>query len=371
MKIGIDYHWASGIFRGTNTYVKNLVSELSKLDDKTEYFLFSAKNEGIDFGNNKNLIHRKMYTNSGYFNMLLGFSYQALIDKIDVFHSQYITPVIMHCKKIVTIHDILFETHSEYFPNHHSFLLNKLTSLAIQKANKVIAVSGFTRNELVRVYGIPVSRIQVILEGVSKNFKKITNRNLVKQKLMNYNIDTSYLLYVGRIVPIKNISGLFEALYHTKKKGYQALKLVIVGDKDNLFVEEKCFEVLRKLGLMESVIFIKGVSEEILTYLYNGASAFILPSFGEGFGLPVLEAMACGTPVIASNVCAIPEITGDAAILVDPYNIKEIASAITKVLDDKKLREDLVIKGIERTKCFSWEKCARETLEVYEEVYKK
>lgn len=369
MRIGIDYHWASGIFRGTNTYVQNLVSELGKLDNINKYFLFSAH-----FNNNKsryeNIIHRRMYTNSGRFNMILGFPYRTFMDRLDIFHSQYITPLTMSCKRIVTIHDVLFETHLHYFPNPHRSFLRILTPLTISKTSKIITVSEFTKKELMRLYSIPSSKIHVISEGVSKTFKKFAHSNLIKQKLMAYNIDSPYLLYVGRIAPIKNVSGLLIAFNRLRQKGHQNLKLVIVGEKDELYKEERCFSILRQLHLTEYVVFIEGVSEEMLAYLYNGAEAFVLLSFGEGFGLPVLEAMACGTPVVASNVCSMPEIVDEAAILVNPYNTAETVEAIQKVLINSKLRDNLITKGLQRVGQFSWEECAKKTLQVYEEVYK-
>ncbi|MDD5529968.1 MAG: glycosyltransferase family 1 protein [bacterium] len=370
MKIGIDYHWGSGIFRGTNTYVTNLLTELTKVDDINQYFLFSPNfDDKKNYLGCKNFAKRTMPINSGSFNMLFGFSYQAVKDRIDIFHSQYIVPITMHCKRIVTIHDIFFETHLDYFPRQHSTFLRKLTPLTIKKASKIITVSEFTKNELMRVYNVPSSKIKVIWEGVNKKFKQIQDKNLVTQNIAKYGIDTPYILYVGRIVPIKNITGTIKAFYRIKKNGYPNLKLVIVGEKDNLFKENQCFKVIQELHLEEHIIFLERIDYELLIYLYNGASAFVLPSFGEGFGLPVIEAMACGTPVITSNVCALPEIAGDAAILVNPHNTEEIADAIEKVLNNALLQNKLIIKGIERAKNFSWRKCAEETLQVYKEVY--
>ena len=180
-----------------------------------------------------------------------------------------------------------------------------------------------------------------------------------------YSITGSFILFVGNISPRKNILALLQAFNKLKKRGIKH-KLVIAGKKDQRY--EQVLKTLNELNLGGEVIFTGYVPEEDLPKLYNAADLFVYPSLYEGFGLPILEAMACGTPVVASNVSSLPEVAGDAGLLVNPQDVDALTNAMYKVLTDDKLKESLIDKGLERAKFFSWEKTARETLEVYKEV---
>lgn len=235
----------------------------------------------------------------------------------------------------------------------------------LKTADRIIAVSNSTKRDLINYFNIPEEKIKVILEAADEKFKLLNKEeiNEVKQK---YNLNFPFILYVGTLEARKNIPTLIKAFYKIKKKNIEH-KLVIAGKKGWKYKE--IFETIDKLDLQNDVVFTGYVSDEDLPALYNAADLFVYPSIYEGFGLPPLEAMACGTPVITSNTSSLPEVVGDAGIMVDPCDVDGLTQTMCDVLTNDGLREDMIKKGLERAKMFTWEKCARETLKVYEEVY--
>jgi len=199
-------------------------------------------------------------------------------------------------------------------------------------------------------------------------FTPIRDKDLILKTLKKYGIRTKYILFVGRIEPRKNITNLLKAFEYIKTKGYRELCLVIVGNQDKIFKERDLFTFIEKMRLHSDVIFTGGISEKDLCILYNGAEMLVYPAFAEGFGLPVVEAMACGTPVITSNTTALQEIAKDAAILINPCSIQEIAEGIERVLKEEELRQELSSRGLQRSKKFRWDETAKKTIAVYQEV---
>jgi len=242
-----------------------------------------------------------------------------------------------------------------------------LIRAATLRADKVLVDSYSVKNELMDRLKVPEEKIHVVPLGVSPGYRVVDNRNLIKSVKEKYGIKKDYILQVGNIEPRKNLPRLFNAFSLVKEKTNNSYQLVNVGKKGWLYKE--IFEMLNKYGLQEDIIFTEYVPEEDLVLLYNGAELLAYPSLYEGFGLPILEAMSCGTPVITSNVSSMPEVAGKAALLIDPLNGEEIAWAIHKVLTDTELKNRLKNSGLERTAFFSWEKTARQTLEVYQEAY--
>jgi len=235
----------------------------------------------------------------------------------------------------------------------------------LKTADKIITVSNSTKNDLMNHFNIPKEKIRVIFEAADEKFKSLNNKE-TKEVKYKYHLNFPFILYVGGLAVHKNIPALIKAFYKVKKKGIQH-KLVITGTKRWKYKE--IFETIDKLDLQNDVVFTGYVSDEDLPALYNAADLFVYPSIYEGFGLPPLEAMACGTPVITSNTSSLPEVVGDAGIMVDPYDVNGLADAMHEVLANEGLRANMIKNGLERAKMFSWEKCARETLKVYEEVY--
>lgn len=263
-------------------------------------------------------------------------------------------------KTVVTIHDLAFKFFPQFFPREDLRRLNWFTDYAVQHADKLIAVSNSTKNDLLRVYpSLREEKVKVIYHGYDK---ELFNENISEEQIKETNIrcqvpDTEYIIYVGALQPRKNIGTLISA-YEIIKKDFPALKLVIAGDLGWLYES-----ILTKMEAVEGVLYLGKFKTKNLPFFLRGAQVFVLPSLYEGFGLPVLEAMACAIPVVAADNSSLSEIVGEAGILYKPNNAEALASALRKVLESPALQNQLKKKGLERAKCFSWEKCARETLE--------
>ncbi len=260
---------------------------------------------------------------------------------------------------IVTVHDLIRSCFSFATETLTERILLKLDRRCIKRAHHIIVVSHSTRNDLIKYLKIPDGKISVIYNGVNHNIFKPYDIEL---------LDKPYILYVGSERPRKNLGRLFEAF--AKLKGeFPELKLVKVGNPGRSEdYRRNTMKKLTSLGITRDIIFIDHVSEIDLARYYSSAALLAYPSLYEGFGLPPLEAMACGCPVITSNTSSLPEVVGEAGIMVNPYDTDSLAKAIKQVLTDTKLRDDMVRKGLKQSKKFSWEKTARQTLKVYEKV---
>ncbi len=369
-RIGIDFHVAGGIYQGVRTYLTNLMQGVLEIENEFEYFVYTNNPAEIANGGSGhgNLTLKGLPSRWGRVNLFAGFPACAYRDRLSLFHSQYVLPVHLPCKSVLTIHDILFERYPQFFPKFHGGLMKYFVPVSAKRANRIISVSEFTKREICDYYNIAEDKVTVIYEGASDVFAPARDRDLILGKLKKYGIRTKYILFVGRIEPRKNIVGVLKAFNELRKGGYKELCLVIVGHQDRIFREKKLFTEIGKLGLGSDVLLTGGVSEEDLCALYNGAEALVYPAFAEGFGLPVVEAMASGTPVITSNTTALREVAGNAAILVNPHSSDEIAQAVERVLRDESLRSKLSHAGLERAMKFRWEKTAQETVGVYRQV---
>ncbi len=358
MKIGIDARiWSET----TGRYVRNLVKELSKIDKSNQYFIFVRSNQ-------KDLVKESIKaqnfkivpTDIMWHSLKEQVSYAKQIEKyeLDLMHFTYFSLPINYSKPfIVTIHDLIihhFPTGKAstlpsfiYYIKRYAYIY--LVQKSADRAWAIITVSDSTKKEIVDHLTVDGSKISVIYEGVEDDLKKRDDRKL---------IDSPYILYVGNAYPHKNLNRLIEAFNKAKKPNE---KLVLVG-KDNFFYKRlrKEFE-----GKIEGLVFFGEASDEELQGLYANSRAFVMPSLMEGFGLPPLEAMANGCPVLASDIPALREICQDAAIYFDPYNISEIADKIKFAFSDES-KKSLVQKGENRVKEFSWDKMARQTLKIYE-----
>ena len=268
---------------------------------------------------------------------------------------------------IITVHDLIrffdLKGYSLFIhkPNLRDRIYLELDYRGIRKAKKIIAVSHCTRKDLIMHLGVPEDRIEVIYEGVDhKIFKPSRSRRP---------IDNPYVLYVGSEQPRKNIHTLLKAFKRVKeKREFEDLKLVKVGGAGGADFRKSTNDMINLLKLQEDVIFTGFVPTELLPAYYSHAECLVLPSFYEGFGLPCVEAMACGCPVIASNTSSLPEIVGDAGLMVNPRSVDDLAEALHRLLTDDGLRQEMISRGLKRAAEFSWEKTARETRKVYEDV---
>jgi glycosyltransferase involved in cell wall biosynthesis len=259
----------------------------------------------------------------------------------------------------------------EGFPwikKHVGFSYNKLfVRLSVEKASKVLVTSKFTEEEVVKYLHARRDKLNICGEASDEGFKPIHENTTCGHVLKKYGIDTPFILHVSNLKPYKNLKGLLEAQKQLSLRNSDCPTLVVVGHHKRYSPRVKKYS--NSLALGDKVLFLDYVDSDDLPMLMNKAVCFVFPSTYEGFGLPPLEAMACGTPVITSDVSSLPEVVGDAALLVNPYDISRISNAIERLISNERLRRELASRGLERVKCFSWQKCAEITLRTYEEVY--
>ncbi len=278
-----------------------------------------------------------------------------------LFVPAHVIPII-HPPTVVTIHDVGYRVFPDTHTTRRRLELELTTQWSVRAARHVLTVSQATKRDLVSWYGVDPERITVTHLGLSEVFKPPTDQYLIKDVQARYGLqERSYLIYVGTVQPRKNLTRVIEALAITLAAGYE-VDLVIAGKRGWLStpIEQRAQE----LGITHRIHFIGYVPEQELPALLAGALCFVFPSLYEGFGMPVIEAMACGTPVITSTSSALPEVAGDAALLVDPLDTDAIAAAIMQMIDNATLRETLRQRGLDRARLFTWEACAKKTLEV-------
>lgn len=285
----------------------------------------------------------------------------------DIFHgTDHLLPPLKQCKTIFTIHDLIFR----FFPAYHlplnRWFLDLMLPKFMQRADAVIAVSENTRRDVARLMKIPQEKITVIYEGVSPLFRPVNDPETRERVRKAYNLPPRYLLFFSTIEPRKNLVTLLDAYAELMKQDSDLPPLVVMGRRGWLY--EATLQRIQDLGLTERVILTDWVASEDVPVVLSMAEVFVFPSLYEGFGLTPLEAMACGAPVISSNASSLPEVIGDAGILVEPRDTAGFANAITRVLNDADIARSLRAKGLEQASKFTWERAARETLALYERV---
>lgn len=365
MTIGIDASRANEDNKtGTEWYSYYLIRNFARLDQKNQYILYTnepLRGGLLNLGDNFRERHLKWPL--GKFWTQGRVSLEMLLKPPDVFFVPAHTIPLFHPKvTITTCHDIGFEIFPELYSQqelrYHRFTMR----FAIKNAQKIITVSNFTKQEMVKIYQVDPDKITVIHNGFSrKDLYPSNDQEKIKNVLAKYKINSPYLLYIGRLEQKKNTPGLIKAYHLLKSRGLPH-KLVLVGQFGQKSSEVK--EVINKYKLQNDVIFTGYIAEQEKPLILSGAEIFVFPSFYEGFGIPLLEAMGCGTPVVASRAASIPEIAGEAAVYFDPHYPEDIAEQIKKVIDNAELKNQLIAKGLEQVKKYSWERCAQETLKV-------
>jgi glycosyltransferase involved in cell wall biosynthesis len=301
----------------------------------------------------------------------LRLSLEMVVRPPDVlFVPAHVLPLFHPRRSVATVHDLGFR----YYPEAHRpadrRYLAWATAWNARRSTAVLADSQATRSDLVWEYGVSESKVHVVYLGRDESLIPVTDPEALEKTRVRYGLGKRYLLYVGTLQPRKNLGRMVEAFARLASAPLMVdVQLVLAGRRGWLY--EDLFSQVRRQGLQERILFPGYVDEADLAALYSGALGYVFPSLYEGFGMPVLEAQACGVPVMTSNNSSLPEVAGDAALLVDPTDVDAIADAILRLATDEALRARLVERGFENVKRFSWEKCARETLEVLESVGKK
>lgn len=372
MKIWIDGYEANVPQRlGSSRVAFELINNLEKLDTENDYTILlpnpplndlPKEREGWKY---KILKPKRLWTR-----IALPLALFTSKQKPDIIFSptQYIPRFCpKSIKRITTIFDLAPLRFPDLYKKEDLYKLKNWTKYSVEHANHVITISQFSKKEVMKNYNIKKGKVTVAYPGFNSSMKKVNEKGETVKVLQKYNIDKDYIIFIGTIQPRKNLIRLIEAFVKIEN-----LKLVIVGKTSGLgrqgWMYEDILEKPEELGIKDKVIFTGFVPDEDMLYLLNEAEAFILPSLWEGFGIPVVDAMACGVPVLVSNVSSLPEVVGNAGLTFDPTSVDQIEQAIRTIATDKKLRQKLSKLSLIQSKKFSWSKMAREVLRVFENI---
>jgi glycosyltransferase involved in cell wall biosynthesis len=374
VKIAIDVRRITEF--GVGTYTRNIVRALGKLDRCNQYFLIGSPQTVAEIGslaaNFKSVsLLEPDSTTKGYF------EFRAIVKRLncDLVHIPHLfwVPRNLSCPYVITVHDVVEHLYRARDRSSMRRSLHfHLTRHVLKEAGRILAVSKFTKSEIEKLFGIPGRHIDVVYNAIDERFLRGHASETDLQVLAErYLVTYPFLLYAGRISPHKNLVRIIQAFAALKTElekqvQYPDLKLIIIGDE--LSKHPDLRRAVIRCGVQNDVRFMGFVPIEMLRVFYDAAKVFVFPSLYEGFGLQPLEAMAHGTPVITSNTSSLPEVVGQAAVLVNPENVFEIMRALHRVLVDQTVRDKIRQRGYEQAKKFSWEASAQRILEVYQEV---
>jgi glycosyltransferase involved in cell wall biosynthesis len=369
VKIGIDTHAAEQEGTGNGTYVRGLVRALARLDEDTEYVLY-ALDPGHAFyaelAEHPHVTVRRLWPRHAVARIPLSLAAASYRDRLDVLHVQYVGPPHHRGASVVTIHDLAFLRVPESFPRLQALRLRWQVPANARRAAAVITGSEYSRRDLRDAYGIADSRIAVIHAAPDPRFAPVRDLDAVAALKRRLGIADRYVLSVGRLNARKNLIGVLRAFERIRPQLAAPAQLVLAGPRD--YQADQLDRALAASPCRDAVLRVGYVGDDVLPTLFAGAAVFVYPSFFEGFGLPPLEAMACGVPVICSGITSLPEVVGDAALMVDPSSLDDIAAAMLRVLSDPGLRSALIHKGLERAARFSWRTAADRTHTVYRDA---
>jgi len=374
VKIAIDIRRMTEF--GVGTYIRNVVRALGRLDRENKYLLIGSPAKVEEIGALPPNFHAVPLQASD--RSLQGYrEFRTALQRLgcDLVHipNLFSVPRALPCPYVMTVHDVLqhmsrAREHSGFWRSFHF----QLTKRVLGGAARIFAVSNFTRNEIEKLFEIPSGRVEVVYNAIDERFlhghASPADRDLIARR---YQVTYPFLLYAGRISPHKNVVRMIEAFSALKTElerdhAYPDLKLIIIGD--DLSGNPDLRRTVVRSGVQHDVRFLGFVPIEVLRIFYDEAKIFVFPSLYEGFGLPPLEAMAHGTPVVTSNVSSLPEVVGNAAVLVNPENVFEIKRALHRVLMDQALRDRMKERGYEQAARFSWETSVRRILEAYGQI---
>ncbi|MGD2205413.1 MAG: glycosyltransferase family 1 protein [Anaerolineae bacterium] len=369
MRVGIDARLVYYSQAGIGQYILHLVDGLAKVDKDNEYVLLQSRKDQSTILEQSNFRRVSLWTPSHHRLERYALNVELMRLGLDVLHSpDFIPPHRPSCKSIITVHDLAFLLYPHFLTKESARYYGHIDQ-AVRWTDHIIAVSESTKRDTIQHLGVPEDKITVVHEAANPIFRPIGRDKAREQVRNRHGVDGPYILFVSTIEPRKNVPTLIRALYQLQECYKEDVRLVLAGGKGWLF--EDAFAIVKELNLDSRVHFVGRVSSKDLLYLYNAAELLTHPAFYEGFGLPPLEAMACGLPTIVSDVASLPEVVGDAGLLVDPHNVDELTVAMWRVLNDEELRREMQEKGLRQASRFSWQRAARETLAIYQLAHKE
>ena len=371
MRIAIDCRSVFTGCGGIGRYASALAGSLSEIDRKNDYLLLFTNLDGADVVTTSPRVKKARFDcgmiDETFDQILLPVELGG--EKVDLYHGTcFSIPVAKSVnRRVATVHDVVFKRHPELVDPRLAGFLDRATEFSVLAADAVITVSEFSKREMVELYGARPEKVHVIPNGVERRFFKSVPENRKEAVRRRFGLPERFVLYVGSLEEKKNTPRLLGAWSIVRKKLPEGDRvLVLVGGPGGKKYDPTAD--VQRLGVGSSVRLIGRVDEDDLHALYASAECFVYPSLYEGFGLPVLEAMASGAPTVVSNSSSLPEISGDAAVLVDPMSAEAIADGVVKLLTDEELRTQLSKWGRARARRFSWEDCARATLDIYQQL---
>ena len=370
MRIAIDAHSVGAKLAGNESYATNLIEALAQIDSVNDYSLYVTTQEAHDRFHRRwpNFTVKTTLPHTPLIRIPLTLSTELRRNPVDVLHVQFTAPPFCPCPVIVSLHDLSFEHLPHTFNRRSRTQLRLTVRHSAKRAARIISLSEHTRQDIAQTYGIDEKLIHAIPLAAAPDFSRVRDDKELQRVRHTYGIMGDYILSVGSIQPRKNLARLVKAYASLKSRLLtdELPKLVLVGKRAWLY--DETLRALEETGLSNLVILTGYVPQSDLPALYSGALCFVYPSYFEGFGLPPLEAMKCGTPVIVGNTTSLPEVVGDAALSVDPYDVEAIAAGIERLIKDSVFRDQLSGKGLARAEMFDWRETARKTLTVYEQV---
>jgi glycosyltransferase involved in cell wall biosynthesis len=367
VRIGIDGRKLHDY--GIGTYVRNLVSELARQDGDESYHVL-CREPDRDFVRSLGARFEPLVEHAGHYSLREQISVPRALSRarVQLFHApHYVVSPLTRCPYVVTIHDCIHLRFPQYLPKRGAhFYAKTMMHMAARRACRVLTVSEASKQDILHYLDVPAAKVEVIYNALDERLAAPPTAADIQRVRERYLLTAPFILYTGNIKPHKNVDRLIEAYSLLRPRGFEHVKLLIIGDEISKYPNLR--RLIHRFQLHQHVRFLGFVPDATLAALYRLASVFVFPSLYEGFGLPPLEAMALGAPVITSNVSSLPEVVGDAALLIDPMDSGAIADAMARVLGDAALREDLVRRGHARVGCFSWARSVARVRDVYHEL---
>jgi len=363
LRVLVDAHLIGARETGNETYTLNLLHALSDLPN---VICGAAILPGRKLPSHLFKVEPVPLKSSGNWNRLLNTLPAACRNwQADVLHVTYVGPFFVACPTVVSVHDVSFKHYPKFFSPRDRLLFATLLPLTLRRARAVVAISNHAKKEIVDVFPYLKEKIYVTFLAADPMFQPLQSVELLRNVRLRYGIRSEYILAVGNLQPRKNLLRLIRAFAFVHRH-INDIQLIVVGKAH--WQSSAVYSAVKNFGLENHVVFTGYVPNDDLIVLYSFAKVYVYPSLYEGFGLPILEAMACGVPVVSSNTSSMPEVAGDAALLVDPHQEDQIAKAILKILDNTDLATSLSDKGLRRARFFSWRKTAQETVDIYRTV---
>jgi glycosyltransferase involved in cell wall biosynthesis len=370
LRIAIDAHSVGAALAGNESYATNLIEALAEIDSVNQYTLFVTKREAVDrfSGRWPNFKVRLTLPHAPFIRIPLTLGAELRRNPVDLLHVQFTAPPFAPCPVVVTVHDLSFEHLPVTFKRRSRAQLRLTVRHSARRAARVITGSEHTRQDLISTYGLSPESVRTIQLAAPAGFAPVTDKTELQRVRNTYGIEGDYILSVGSIQPRKNLGRLIESFsyLHRARPDRPQPKLVLVGKRAWLY--DETLRAIQESGLQDSIILTGYVPQRDLPALYSDAVCFVYPSYFEGFGLPPLEAMKCGAPVIVGNRTSLPEVVGDAGLQVDPFDVGALACALERLINNSDFRNELRVKGLVQARKFNWRETAQRTLEVYQEA---